>query len=103
MTPRSAEAFALRLVELGIELLPQLVDHLLEIRGQLAGELHAPVFDRMREREACGVEERTIEMRDGAKVAWHAAMNAAIERVADDRVADSAQMDTNLMGPAGMD
>src|SRR5258708_2750133 len=91
------------LVEIGIELLAQLVDHFLEIRGQLARELHAPVLDRMREREARGVQERPLEMRHGAKVAGHAAMDAAVERVADDRVADGAQMDTNLMRSAGMD
>ena len=57
----------------------------------------------MREDQARGVQERPIEMRDGAQVAGHAPVDAAVERVADDRMADRAQVDADLMRPPGVD
>ena len=57
----------------------------------------------VRERQPRGVEERAFEVRDGAKVAGHAAMHAAVERVADDRMADGAQVDADLVRAAGVD
>ena len=54
----------------------------------------------MLEREPGGVEERSIEVRDGAQVAGHAAVDAAVERIADDRMADGAQVYADLVRPA---
>src|SRR5262249_59463342 len=70
---------------------------------QAALELHASPISGMCEREPCGVEERTVEMRDRADVARHAAVDAAVQRVADDRMADGAEMDANLMRATGVD
>ena len=50
-----------------------------------------------------GVQERPLEMRDRPQIAGHAAMDAAVQRIADDRVADRAQMHADLMRPAGVD
>ena len=49
----------------------------------------APSVRRMREHQMRGVQERPIEMRDRAQVAGHAPMDAAVQRIADDRVADA--------------
>src|SRR5262249_58422042 len=43
------------------------------------------------------------EMRDRADVARDAAVDAAVERVADDRMADRAQVDADLVRAAGVD
>src|SRR5215831_1662960 len=86
-----------------IESLAHLVEDLLQVAGQFALELHAPPVDRVREREACGMEERALEMRDRADVARDAAVDAAVERVADDRMADRAQVDADLVRAAGVD
>jgi len=57
----------------------------------------------MTELEACGVQERAIQMGDRAQVAWHAAMDAAVQRIADDGMADGAEMHANLVRASGMD
>ena len=57
----------------------------------------------MREREPRGVQERARQVGDGAQVARHVAMDAAVQRIADDWVADGAQMDADLMRTAGVD
>ena len=49
-----------------------------------------------------GMEERPVEMRHRAQVAGHAPMHAAVQRIADDRVADGAEMHADLMRAAGM-
>src|SRR5262245_37133984 len=56
----------------------------------------------MREREPRRMKERPIEMRDGANVPGNTTMNAAVQRISDDWMADAAQMDTYLMGTAGV-
>ena len=56
---------------------------------------------RMSEDEAFGVQERPGELRDGAQRMRHAAVDAAVERIADDRVADGAQVHADLMRAPG--
>src|SRR5262245_42368579 len=41
-------------------------------------------------------------MRDRADVAWHASMNAAVERIPDDWMPDRAQMHADLVRSAGV-
>ena len=48
------------------------------------------------------MEERPVEVRDGAEVAGHAPVDAAVQRVADDRMADRAQVHADLMRAAGV-
>src|SRR5262249_16765954 len=91
------------LMQRRIECLAHLVEHALQIIRQRALELHAPPVSRVGKHEARGVEEGAVEMRDRAEVARHAAMDAAVERVADNRVADRAEVHANLMRAAGVD
>src|SRR5690349_864342 len=51
----------------------------------------------MLEGEAGGVKKRPIEVGYGAKVAWDATMNAAIQRIAHHRMADRAEVHADLM------
>src|ERR1041385_937338 len=74
----------------------------LQIRRQIGDELHAAAVAWMREREPRGVEKRPLQVRNRADIAGHAAMHAAIERIADHRMADGAQVNANLMRPAGV-
>jgi hypothetical protein len=55
----------------------------------------------MCEHEPGGVEERPFETLNSADVAGDAAVHAAVGRVADDRVADGAQVDANLVRASG--
>jgi hypothetical protein len=48
------------------------------------------------------MQKRPLEMGDGADVTRYAAMNTAVQRVADDRVADGAEMHADLMCAAGV-
>src|SRR5580765_1917798 len=83
---------------IAMDLFRQLVEHALQILGQRAHELHSPVVGGMSEHEPRGVEEGTGEMRDGAQIAGHTPMDAAVQRIADNRVPDRVQMNANLMG-----
>src|SRR5688572_20691941 len=56
----------------------------------------------MFEDEPGGVEERPIEMGDGTQITWHATMDTAVQGVADNRVANCAQMYPNLVRTASM-
>ena len=79
------------------------VEHRSQVVGQRRDELHAAAVARMRERQPRGVQERPLEPLHGADVARHAPVHAAVQRVADDRVADGAQVHADLMRPAGVD
>ena len=46
------------------------------------------------------VQKRTLEPGHGAQVAGHAPVHASIQGISDDRVADRAQVDADLVGPA---
>ena len=74
----------------GVELLAQLVEHLPQGIGQRALEFHPPPFDGVRQREARGVEKRPGEMRDRTQVSRHPPVDASVDWIADDRVADRA-------------
>src|ERR1044071_5228988 len=56
----------------------------------------------MREQETRGVEEWTLQTLHRANVSGDTTMDPAVHRVADDRVADRAQMHADLMRAAGM-
>src|SRR6476469_378925 len=79
----------------------QLVEDVAEIGGKLAGEFHPALVRWMSEDKACGMEKRTLQMRHRAQIAWDVAMDAAVECIADNRVADCAQVHADLMCAAG--
>src|SRR5213593_4769485 len=54
----------------------------------------------MVEREARRVKERTLQARHRTNITGHPAVDAAVERVADDRMPDRAEMHANLVGPS---
>src|SRR5262245_46557106 len=78
------------------------VQYVLQIRRQRRGKFHPPAVPRVFEGEPLGVEEWPLKMGDGADVARHPAMNATVQGVADNRVADGAQMHADLMCAAGV-
>ena len=49
------------------------------------------------------MEERPVQVRDGSKIARDSTVDAAVERIADDRVTYGAQVHSNLMRAAGVD
>ena len=57
----------------------------------------------MRERKACGVQEWPFQPENGPEIGWHTPAGSAIERIADDRVADPAQVHADLVGASGVD
>ena len=81
----------------------QAFDHVGKVLRQFRAEFHSPAVARVVERQAGRVQERAIQRLDGAQLRRDAAMDAAVERVADDRMADAAQVDADLMGAAGGD
>src|SRR5262245_42973679 len=86
-----------------MNVLRQLVEYTLQVRGQPAFECHAASVGGMCEDEPRGVKERAIEMRHRAQVARHAAVDAAVDRISDDRVTDGAQVNPNLVCAARVD
>ena len=58
---------------------------------------------RMMEDEAVRVKERPIEPRQRPQVAWQVPSNPAVERVADNRMADGAEMHADLVRAPGRD
>src|SRR5256885_14703104 len=73
---------------IAMDLLRQLVEHALQILGQRALELHPPLFGGMCERQLRGAEKWTLEVRDGAQIAGDAAVDAAVQSVAGNWMAD---------------
>src|SRR5262245_43658736 len=57
----------------------------------------------MLERQLRGVQKRTLQVSNGPYVAGDTAMHSAIQRVADNRMADGTKVDANLVGAAGVD
>ena len=49
------------------------------------------------------MEERPLKMGDAAHVSPDSPAHAAVQRIADNGMADGAQMDTNLVRPPGVD
>ena len=80
----------------------QLLEHALQVGGQRAREVQSPSVGGMRERQAGRVQERPLEVRHRPEVAWHTPMHTAVERIADDRMADGAQVHANLVRAPGV-
>jgi hypothetical protein len=80
-----------------MDLLRQLVEHALQVLWQRAREFHPPFLRWMCERQPCSMKKRTREMRDGAEIAGDASVHAPIKGIADYRMPDGAQVDTNLV------
>src|SRR5678815_5503485 len=79
------------------------LEHALQICRQRCGEVHTPAIPRMLEGEPLGMEEWPLEMGDGADVAGDAAVDAPVQRIADDRMADRAEVYAYLVCAAGVD
>ena len=56
----------------------------------------------MRERQPSRMQERPLQPLHGSDVSRNAPMDASVQRVADNRMADGAQVDANLMCPPGV-
>src|SRR5688572_9873118 len=80
-----------------------LIEHELQIVRQRRLELHLTSVGWMSKHEAACMEKRPVEREDGTQIAGHAPAESSVHRVADDRVADLAQMHANLMCPPGCD
>src|SRR5688572_20261908 len=74
-----------------------LIEHELKIVRQRRLECHLTSVGWMLKDEPAGVQERPLERQQRAKIASDAPAEAAVHRVADDRMADLAQVDANLM------
>ena len=71
-----------------------------EIVRHRRGELHPAAVPGVGERQTRGVQERSFESLHGANVSWYPPVDAAVERIAHDGVADTAQVNTNLVRAA---
>ena len=77
--------------------------HRLQIVGQWRDEFHPPLIARMMEDQAGGMQKWSLESLNGADVAGHAAMDAAVHRVADDRMSNRAEVYADLVRSPGVD
>ena len=77
----------------------EFVEHPLQIVGQRALELHTAALGRVRERQPRGMEKRAIEVGHCSQIPLHPAMDSAVQRIADDGMADGAEVHANLMRP----
>src|ERR1041385_3659499 len=80
----------------------QIVEHRLQIFRQRRDEFQPPLVARVVELQSCRMKERTLEALHRADVASHASVDATVHRIADDRMADGAQVHANLMRAAGV-
>src|SRR5262245_7044399 len=78
------------------------LEHFLQICRQRCGEFHTSSISRMREREPLRMEEWPLQAGNGADVAGDPPVNAAVQRITDDRMTDCAEMHTYLVCAAGM-
>ena len=78
----------------------QLLQNADQVSRQRSDELHWMPIARVLEGKAFGVQEGAVQTLHGAQVARHAAMEAPVQRVADDRMTDGTEMDANLVRPA---
>ena len=81
----------------------QIIQYALQVGGKRSEELHAAPVGGVVEDQPRGVQERPLQPLHGADVTGHAAVHAAVHRVADDRVPDRAQVHANLVRAAGVD
>src|SRR5262249_53658001 len=87
-----------------VRILPtrQRVEHLLQIRGQCGRKLHPPAVARMFERKPRGMKKRPLQMCHRADIARNTSMNTSVEGVADNWVADGAEMYADLVRTPGV-
>src|SRR5262245_24848641 len=78
------------------------VEHVLEICRQRRSEFHASAIARVLEDEPLGMEEWPLETADGADVTGDTPVDASVQRIATDRVADRAELHAYLVCAAGM-
>src|SRR6188474_678490 len=78
-----------------------LVEDCLQVRRKRRFELHFPSVGRVMEHQPEGVQKRTVEAEQRPQVAHHPASQAAIGGVSHDGVSDFAEMDADLVRPAG--
>src|SRR5205814_1512444 len=90
-------------VRLGILALSDVIEDRLKIGRQRRFEFHLSLSGWMRERQPCGVQEWALEALHGPEVVRDAAVDAAVGRIADDRVADGAQVHADLVRAPGCD
>src|SRR5262245_42707361 len=83
--------------------LAQFIQYLLQVLRQLARELHSAAVDGVLEREPRGVQERPVEVCYRTQVSGYPPVNASVQWIANDRMADGAQVDPNLVRAAGLD
>src|SRR5690349_2955201 len=81
----------------------QVVQHVLQIERQRTLELHSSSVGWMAEREPRGMEERPLEVCHRSEIPRDTATDTAVQRVADDRVPDAAQVHADLVRPACVD
>src|SRR5688572_13789632 len=74
-----------------------LIEHELQILRQRRLECHLTSVGWMMKNEPTGVQEGPLEREQRTKIASDAPAEAAVHGVADDRMADLAQVDANLM------
>jgi hypothetical protein len=75
----------------------------LQIQRQRRIEFNLPSIRRMCKQQARGVEERSLQALDGAKVSCGPAMHSSVCRITHNRMANRAQMDADLMRAARRD
>src|SRR5688572_21743118 len=80
-----------------------LVEDGLQVMRQGRLEFHFASVFRVMKGKPSRVQERPLEGEYGTQIARHASSKAAVHRIADNRMADRAQMDANLMGSPGRD
>src|SRR4051794_11944263 len=69
-----------------LELFSELVEHALQILRQFAGEFHSPAVARVLEHQLRRVQEWALEMCHRPQITRDAAVDAAVQRIADDRM-----------------
>jgi hypothetical protein len=73
------------------------LEHLLQIGRQWRGAFHTSTVTGVIERQSRRVQKRPLQMRDGPDIAGHSSVDASVQRIADNRMTDGAQMHANLM------
>src|SRR5262249_13019706 len=79
------------------------VEHALQIGRQRRLEFHRSTISRMREDEPMRVEEWPVQRENRTQVRSDARAPAPVRRVADDGVADGAEVNADLMRGPGLD
>src|SRR6266571_5343163 len=75
----------------------QRVQYFLQVWRQADRKFDAPAVARMLERDPFRMKKRALQAGHRANVARHAPVNATVHRIANDRMADGAEMNANLV------